>query len=71
VQTNNLGPEFGRLAGGAINLITRRGTGPLEGELEASGGSYGNWSGEGSLAGLLHRSARTRLQPYQRRSLIS
>ena len=38
--------------GGAINLITRRGTGPLEGELEASGGSYGNWSGEGSLAGL-------------------
>ncbi|HSR91624.1 MAG TPA: TonB-dependent receptor plug domain-containing protein, partial [Gemmatimonadales bacterium] len=38
--------------GGAINLITRRGTGPLEGELEGSGGSYGNWSGEGSLAGL-------------------
>jgi len=38
--------------GGAINLMTRRGTGPLEGELEASGGSYGNWSGEGDLAGL-------------------
>ncbi len=26
VQTNNLGPEFGRLAGGAINLTTKSGT---------------------------------------------
>jgi outer membrane receptor protein involved in Fe transport len=38
--------------GGAINLITRRGSGPLEGELEASGGSYGAGSAEGSLSGL-------------------
>jgi outer membrane receptor protein involved in Fe transport len=38
--------------GGAINLITRRGTGPLEGELELSGGSYGAASAEGSLSGV-------------------
>jgi iron complex outermembrane receptor protein len=38
--------------GGAINLITRRGTGPLEGELELSGGSYGAASAEGSVSGL-------------------
>src|SRR3954464_11373755 len=38
--------------GGAINLITRRGAGPLEGEAEISGGSYGSYSGEASLAGL-------------------
>jgi len=38
--------------GGAINLITRRGNGPLEGELEASGGSYGAGSAEGSISGL-------------------
>ena len=38
--------------GGAINLITRRGDGPLEGELELSGGSYGAGSGEGSLGGV-------------------
>ena len=38
--------------GGAINLITRRGDGPLEGELELSGGSYGAASGEGSLGGV-------------------
>jgi iron complex outermembrane receptor protein len=43
-----LGPNS---LGGAINLITRRGKGPLSGSLEASGGSYGAWSGEGSLAG--------------------
>ena len=43
-----LGPNS---LGGAINLITRRGSGPLSGSLEASGGSYGAWSGEGSLAG--------------------
>ncbi len=43
-----LGPNS---LGGAINLITRRGRGPLGGHLEASGGSFGNWSGEGSLAG--------------------
>ena len=38
--------------GGAINLITRRGTGPLEGELELSGGSYGAGSAEGSVEGV-------------------
>jgi outer membrane receptor protein involved in Fe transport len=38
--------------GGAINLITRRGTGPMQGELEASGGSYGAASAEGALAGV-------------------
>ncbi len=31
VQTNNLGPEFGRLAGGAINLITKSGTNSFHG----------------------------------------
>jgi outer membrane receptor protein involved in Fe transport len=43
-----LGPNS---LGGAVNLITRRGRGPLSGTLEASGGSFGNWSGEGSVAG--------------------
>ncbi|HEY7681507.1 MAG TPA: TonB-dependent receptor [Gemmatimonadales bacterium] len=37
--------------GGAINLITRRGRGPFSGSLEASAGSFGNYSGEGSVAG--------------------
>jgi Carboxypeptidase regulatory-like domain len=31
VQTNNLGPEFGRLAGGAINLATKSGTNAFHG----------------------------------------
>jgi hypothetical protein len=31
VQTNNLGPEFGHLAGGAINLITKSGTNEFHG----------------------------------------
>lgn len=31
VQTNNLGPEFGRLAGGAINLTTKSGTNGFHG----------------------------------------
>ncbi len=44
-----LGPNS---LGGAVNLITRRGTGPLEGELELSGGTYGSASAEGSVAGL-------------------
>ena len=38
--------------GGAVNLITRRGTGPLEGDLELSGGSYGAASAEGSVSGV-------------------
>ncbi len=33
--------------GGAINLITRRGSGPMEGEAEVSGGSYGVILGRG------------------------
>jgi outer membrane receptor protein involved in Fe transport len=44
-----LGPNS---LGGAINLITRRGTGPLEAEAEISGGSYGSYSGEASVGGV-------------------
>lgn len=33
VQTNNLGPEFGRLAGGVINLSTKSGTNAFHGGL--------------------------------------
>ncbi|MBI3682242.1 MAG: TonB-dependent receptor [Acidobacteria bacterium] len=33
VQTNNLGPEFGRLAGGAINLTTKSGTNEFHGSV--------------------------------------
>ncbi len=33
VQTNNLGPEFGRLAGGAINLTTKSGTNAFHGSV--------------------------------------
>lgn len=40
--------------GGAINLVTRRGAGPLEAELRASGGSFGTYGLEGALAGM-HR----------------
>jgi outer membrane cobalamin receptor len=44
-----LGPNS---LGGAINLITRRGNGPLEAEAELSGGSFGSYSGEASLGGV-------------------
>jgi outer membrane receptor protein involved in Fe transport len=44
-----LGPNS---LGGAINLITRRGLGPLSAEAEISGGSFGTYSGEGSLGGV-------------------
>ncbi len=44
-----LGPNS---LGGAVNLITRRGSGPLDAEVEASGGSYGSYSGEASVGGL-------------------
>lgn len=44
-----LGPNS---LGGAINLITRRGRGPLEAEAEISGGSFGAYSGEASLGGV-------------------
>src|SRR5215469_10443595 len=33
VQTNNLGPEFGRLAGGVINLTTKSGSNAFHGSL--------------------------------------
>ena len=36
VQTNNLGPEFGRLAGGAINLTTKSGTNTVHGSATSS-----------------------------------
>jgi iron complex outermembrane receptor protein len=44
-----LGPNS---LGGAVNLITRRGNGPLDAEVEASGGSYGSYSAEASVGGL-------------------
>jgi iron complex outermembrane recepter protein len=44
-----LGPNS---LGGAVNLITRRGRGPLEAEAELSGGSYGAYSAEASIGGL-------------------
>ncbi|MEO8088989.1 MAG: TonB-dependent receptor, partial [Gemmatimonadales bacterium] len=44
-----LGPNS---LGGAVNLITRRGSGPLEAEAELSGGSFGSYSGEASLGGV-------------------
>jgi iron complex outermembrane recepter protein len=44
-----LGPNS---LGGAVNLITRRGNGPLEAEAEISGGSYGSYSAEASLGGV-------------------
>lgn len=37
--------------GGAINLVTDHGEGPMHGELEAMGGMYGSYSGEGNLSG--------------------
>lgn len=43
-----LGPNS---LGGAVNLITRRGEGPLEVELEVSGGSFDTYSAEGSVSG--------------------
>ena len=33
VQTNNLGPEFGHLAGGAVNLMTKSGTDQFHGNV--------------------------------------
>jgi iron complex outermembrane receptor protein len=43
-----LGPNS---LGGAINLVTNRGGGAREAELELSGGSFGSYSGEGSMSG--------------------
>jgi iron complex outermembrane recepter protein len=44
-----LGPNS---LGGAVNLITRRGRGPLTAEAEISGGSFGSYSGEASIGGV-------------------
>ena len=43
-----LGPNS---LGGAVNLITRRGDGPVRGEVELSAGSYGLYSAEASAGG--------------------
>lgn len=43
-----LGPHS---LGGAINLVTRRGRGPPAGEVELGVGSYGSYSGVGSVGG--------------------
>lgn len=37
--------------GGAINLVTNRGEGPVGGQLELQGGSYSTFSAEGSVGG--------------------
>jgi outer membrane receptor protein involved in Fe transport len=44
-----LGPNS---LGGAVNLVTRRGDGGAAGEVELSGGSYGQYSGEASAGGV-------------------
>jgi iron complex outermembrane receptor protein len=38
--------------GGAINLVTARGRGPLGGELEVQGGSFATFNGNGSIGGV-------------------
>jgi iron complex outermembrane recepter protein len=38
--------------GGAVNLVTARGEGPLGGNVELSGGSFDSFRGEGSVSGL-------------------
>ena len=43
-----LGPNS---LGGAINLVTDRGDGPIHGDLEASGGSFGHAAVEGTVEG--------------------
>jgi len=44
-----LGPNS---LGGAVNLISQRGSGPTKAELELSGGSYASYSTEASVSGL-------------------
>jgi iron complex outermembrane receptor protein len=47
------GSLLGRNAlGGAINLVTSRGTGPTRANLELSGGSFGAFRGEANVSGL-------------------
>src|SRR5918993_1347466 len=43
-----LGPNS---LGGSMNLLTNHGGGPLEGELELTGGSFESFSAEGSVGG--------------------
>ncbi len=43
-----LGPNS---LGGAVNLITQRGSGPPGGEIELTGGMYGTYEGEASVSG--------------------
>lgn len=38
--------------GGAVNLVTARGEGPLGGSVELSGGSFNTFRGEGNVSGL-------------------
>ena len=38
--------------GGAINLVTARGRGPIGGELEVQGGSFDTFNGNGSVSGV-------------------
>jgi iron complex outermembrane receptor protein len=46
------GGPFGRnTLAAALNITTRRGSGPLAGELEVGGGSYGRLEGRGALSG--------------------
>jgi iron complex outermembrane recepter protein len=55
------GSLLGRNAlGGAINLVTARGTGPVTGTIELSGGSYGAARGEAHVSGL----TRSRMDWY-------
>ena len=47
------GSLLGRNAlGGAINLVTARGRGPIQSTLEASGGSFGSFRGEANVSAL-------------------
>jgi outer membrane receptor protein involved in Fe transport len=47
------GSLLGRNAlGGAVNLVTARGTGPTRGTVELSGGSFGVFRGEANVSGL-------------------
>jgi iron complex outermembrane recepter protein len=47
------GSLLGRNAlGGAVNLVTARGTGPTSGTVELSGGSFGTARGEANVSGL-------------------
>jgi len=41
--------------GGAVNLVTRRGEGPLNGEIELVGGTFGTASAEASMGGRAKR----------------